>query len=96
MHILSYQMTILLERNEQGYPEIYSELHIMLKRKRLKVQSYLLQMTEIPDRPFNKIAMDLIPECKTSTSAIRHILTISNHLTRQPEAFPYQTGLWIP
>ena len=24
LHILSHQVTILLERNEQGYPEIYS------------------------------------------------------------------------
>ena len=36
-------------------------------------------MTEIPDRPFNKIAVDLIMECKTSTS---------DHLTGWPEAFP--------
>ena len=45
-------------------------------------------MTEIPDRPFNKIAIDLITDCKTSTSGNKHILTIIDHLTGWPEAFP--------
>ena len=45
-------------------------------------------MTEIPDRPFNKIAIDLVTDCKTSTSGNKHILTIINHLTGWPEAFP--------
>ena len=45
-------------------------------------------MTEIPDRPFDKIAIDLVTECETSTSGNRHILTIINHLTGWPEAFP--------
>ena len=41
-------------------------------------------MTEIPDRPFDKIAIDLV----TSTSGNEHILTIIDHLTGWPEAFP--------
>ena len=45
-------------------------------------------MTEIPDRPFDKIAIDLVTEYKTSTSVNKHILTILDHLTRWPEAFP--------
>ena len=45
-------------------------------------------MTEIPDRPFDKIAIDLVTECKTSTSGNKHILTIIDHLTGWPEAFP--------
>ena len=45
-------------------------------------------MTEIPDRPFDKIAMDLVTECKTSTSGNKHILIIIDHLTGCPEAFP--------
>ena len=53
-----------------------------------KVQQYPLQMTEIPDKPFNKIAIDLVTDCKTSTSGNKHILTIINHLTGWPEAFP--------
>ena len=32
--------------------------------------------------------IDLIIECKTSTSGNRHILTIIDHLTGWPEAFP--------
>ena len=43
---------------------------------------------EIPDRPFDKIAIDLVTECKTSTSGNRNVLTIINHLTGWPEAFP--------
>ena len=45
-------------------------------------------MTEIPNRPFDKIAVDLLTECETSTSGNKHILTIINHLTRWPEAYP--------
>ena len=45
-------------------------------------------MTEIPDRPFDKIAIDLVTNCKTSTSGNKHILTIIDHLTGWPEAFP--------
>ena len=45
-------------------------------------------MTEIPDRPFDKIAIDLVTDCKTSTLGIKHILTIIDHLTAWPEAFP--------
>ena len=56
--------------------------------KKPKFQQYPLQMTEIPDRPFDKIAIDLVTECKTSTSGNKHILTIIDHLTRWPEAFP--------
>ena len=45
-------------------------------------------MTEIPDRPFDKIAIDLVTNCKTSTSGNKHILIIIDHLTAWPEAFP--------
>ena len=45
-------------------------------------------MTEIPDRPFDKIAIDLVTECETSTSGNKHILTIIDHLTGWPEASP--------
>ena len=45
-------------------------------------------MTEIPDRPFDKIDIDLVTNCKTSTSGNKHILTIIDHLTGWPEAFP--------
>ena len=45
-------------------------------------------MTEIPDKLFDKIAIDLVTDCETSTSGKKHILTIINHLTGWPEAFP--------
>ena len=45
-------------------------------------------MTEIPDRPFNKITIDLVTECKTSNCGNKHILTIIDHLLGWPEAFP--------
>ena len=45
-------------------------------------------MMEILDRPFNKIMIDLVMECDTLTSGNEHILTIIDHLTGWPEAFP--------
>ena len=33
-------------------------------------------MIRIPERPFDKITIDLIMECETSTSGNRHILTM--------------------
>ena len=41
---------------------------ILCQQEKAKVQQYPLQMTEIPDRPFDKIAIDFGTECKTSTS----------------------------
>ena len=57
-------------------------------REKAKVQAYPLQMTEIPDRPFDKIAIDLVTECEKSTSGKERILTIIDHITGWPEAFP--------
>ena len=37
-------------------------------REKANVQSCPLQMTKIPDRPFDKIVIDLVTECETSTS----------------------------
>ena len=37
-------------------------------REKAKAQQYPLQMTEIPDRPLDKIPIDLVTECDTSTS----------------------------
>ena len=61
---------------------------ILCQCEKAKVQQYLLQMTEIPEKPFDKIAIDLVTECETSTSGNKHILTIIDHLTGWPEAFP--------
>ena len=57
-------------------------------KEKAKIQTYPLHMTDIPDRPFDKIAINLVMECETSTSGNKHILIIIDHLTRWPEAFP--------
>ena len=61
---------------------------LLCQQEKAKVQQYPLQMMEIPDRPFNKIAIDLVTECETSTSGNKHILTMIDHLTGWSEAFP--------
>ena len=57
-------------------------------REKAKVQNYPLQMMAIPDCPFNRMAIDLVTECETSTLGNKHILTIIDHLTGWPETFP--------
>ena len=61
---------------------------VLCRRYKAKVQQYPLQMTEIPDRPFDKIPIDLVTDWETSTSGNKHILTIIDHLTGWLEAFP--------
>ena len=61
---------------------------VLCQREKAKVQHYPLQMTEIPDRSFDKKAIDLITECETSTLGNKHILTVIEDLTGWPEAFP--------
>ena len=60
---------------------------VLCRHEKAKVQQYPLQMTEIPDRPFNKIAVNHVTECETSTSGNKHILTIIDYLTGWPEVF---------
>ena len=57
-------------------------------REKPKVQAYPIQMTEILEHLFDKSAIDLVTECETSSSGNKHILTIIDHLTGWPEAFP--------
>ena len=45
-------------------------------------------MTEILERPFDKFDIDLVTEDEMSTSSNKHILTITDHLTGWPKAFP--------
>ena len=45
-------------------------------------------MMEILEWPFDKIAINLVTECETSTSGNKHILTIIDDHTGWPEAFP--------
>ena len=55
---------------------------VLCRQEKAKVQQYPL------DRPFDKIVMDLVTDCKTSTLDDKHILTVIDHLTGWPEAFP--------
>ena len=66
---------------------MHCQLHPMLQRKK-QIQSYPLQMREILDKPFDKIAIDLVMEWKTCNSGNKYILTIIDHLMGWPEAFP--------
>ena len=45
-------------------------------------------MTDMPNRPFDKIATDLVTDLNVSTSGNQHILTITDHLIGSSEAFP--------
>ena len=58
------------------------------RQEKARVQSYPLHMMEIPDRPFDKIAMDLVMDFTESNKGNKHILTIIDLLTRWPEAIP--------
>ena len=80
-------MPILLEGDEKDIRKYIANC-ILCWLGKAKVQQYPLQITEIPDRPFDKIVIDLVTECETSTSGNNHLLTIIDHLTRWPEAFP--------
>ena len=45
-------------------------------------------MKDTQDRPFDKIAIDLVSDLYISASGNQHILTITDNLTRWSEAFP--------
>ena len=58
------------------------------QQEKARVQSYPLHMMEIPDRPFDKIEMDLVTDFTKSSKGNKHILTIIDLLTGWPEAIP--------
>ena len=43
---------------------------VLCCREKAKIQAYPLQMTEIPECPFDKISIDLVTEWETSVPAI--------------------------
>ena len=45
-------------------------------------------MTDIPYRPFDKIAIDLVSDLNISALGSQHILTFIDHLSGWPEDFP--------
>ena len=60
----------------------------LCQREKARTQVYPLQKTDIPNRPFDKIAIDLVSDLNISASGNHHILTIIDHLMGWPEAFP--------
>ena len=65
----------------------YIANYTFCKREKAMMQMYLLQITDIPDWPFNKTAIDLITYLNASTSGNQHILTIIDHLMGWLETF---------
>ena len=86
--------TYCLIKHQYYWKDMNKDIHkyiancAICHREKAKIQNNLLQMMEIPNRPFDKITIDLVTECETSTSGNKHVLTIINHLTEWPEAFP--------
>ena len=68
----------------------------LCKRKKAMAQVYPLQMTDIPDKPFHKISIDLVSVLNVSASGNQHILTVIDHLMGWPEVFPSMTRKQIP
>ena len=66
----------------------YSQRCPACRQEKARVQSYPLHMTEIPDRPFDKITMDLVTDFTESNKGNKHILTIIDLLMGWPEAIP--------
>ena len=58
------------------------------RQDKARVQSYPLHMTEIPDQPFDKIAMDLVTDFTESNKVNKYILTIIDLLMGWLEAIP--------
>ena len=69
---------------------------VLCKREKARTQVYYLQMTDIPNRTFDKIATDLESDLNVSASGNQHIPTIIDHLTGWPEAFPILTRMQTP
>ena len=54
----------------------------------MRTQIYPLQVRDISDRPFDKIAIDLVTDLNISITGNQCKLTIIDNLTGWPEAFP--------
>ena len=53
----------------------------LCKREKAKTQVFPLQVTDIPDRPFSKITIDLVSDLNVSASGSQHVLNIIDYLT---------------
>ena len=68
----------------------------LCKREKARTQVYTLQMTDIPDRSFDKTAIDLVSDLNISTPGNQHSLIFTDHLMGWPEAFPIPDRKQIP
>ena len=70
--------------------DIHKYIHIcaLCKREKARTQVFQLQMTDICDKPFDKIATDLVSDHNISASGNQHIFTFIDHLMGWSEAFP--------
>ena len=66
------------------------QLHIescsICRRKKLQADKYQLQTTEIPNKPFAKVSIDLIVDLPISHNGNKNILVMIDHLTGWPMA----------
>ena len=73
---------------------IYIANCTLCHREKAKVQSYPWQMTEIPEQPFDKTAIDLVTDCETSTSG-KSIFSPSSIVSQDGQKpSPYWTSQW--
>ena len=56
----------------------------LCRREKMQADRYQLQTTEIPKRPFAKVAIDLIVELPVSHYGNKNILVMVDHLTSWP------------
>ena len=77
-------MTVLLERNGKGCEGLHPMMSSMLTGESI---STIISTTHdgIPDRPFDKITMDLVTDFTESNKGNKHILTIIDLLMGWPE-----------
>ena len=66
----------------------YINNYALCKREKARTWVYPIPMTDIPDRPFDKTAIDLVSDLNISASGSQLILTVIDQLTGWPEAFP--------
>ena len=69
----------------------YINSFALCKREKARAQAYPLQMADIPNRPFDKIAIDLISDLNVSALGNQHILTSNDHLMGWSDVFPSAT-----
>ena len=58
----------------------------LCRREKMQADKYELQTTEIPNRAFGKVSIDLIVDLPVSHHGNKHILVMVDHLTSWPIA----------